>query len=80
MFFTCMPGGSVSAGPASNSAITASGACSLRTRAYAAPVGPLPTMTTSTSLGKDRAMSLRLGVEETRSAHRPASGFCMFPT
>ena len=33
MFFTCMPGGSVSTGPASNCAIVAPGACSLRIRA-----------------------------------------------
>jgi len=51
MFFTCAPGGSETVGPTSNIATEASAACSLRMRAYAAPVGPLPTMTTSTASG-----------------------------
>ena len=56
MFFTCAPGGSETVGPTSNIAIEASGACSLRMRAYAAPVGPLPTIATSTASGYSRAL------------------------
>lgn len=51
MFLTCAPGGSETVGPTSNIAIVTSGAASLRMRAYAAPVGPLPTIATSTASG-----------------------------
>ena len=44
-------GGSDTVGPTSNMAMVAAGASSLRMRAYAAPVGPLPTMATSTAWG-----------------------------
>ena len=65
MFLTCAPGGLLTVGPTSNMAIVAPGASSLRIRAYADAVGPLPTMATSTAAGYRLA------------AHRPATSSWM---
>ena len=48
MFLTCMPGRSVSRGPASTIRMRVSGRCSCTARANAEPTGPLPTTSTST--------------------------------
>ena len=46
MFRTLSPGTSVRRGPASNITTRTSGTDSIRIRAYAEPIGPLPTIAT----------------------------------